>query len=256
RAPGLERLLDLGARPLRLSLPPRVVHVWAGLPDDDVLEPVGPGPSRCRARLEADAPRGRAGVGDLFRERREVVPRLRHGVALGRERLRVVPDRSLEGGLDEDADLLAIDLGELDERVGVLTLHRVHVEDVAEIDELARLRELRHQPRPRKTSKVGRVPALNTRREDGVIARAFVLHLDAGLIFEWLHHREERVLLAPAPGREHAHGPADLTGAPRRRRCARGLARRDDESDRDERHEMASERVAVHVLLLATYGDS
>src|SRR5262249_51983687 len=166
--PGLPGLLDAVRAPLDLALCPAVVRLGAGLAQDDVLDPVGAGPAGGGAALESDAPRRGAGAGDLLGERVEVVPGLRDLVAALLEGLGVVPAEPLGGGLDEDADLLAVDLGELGPVVGVPLAHLALVEHGREVDQLALAPELRHLARAGQAGRVGRVAAGDAGGEHGV----------------------------------------------------------------------------------------
>ena len=110
------------------------------------------------------APGRRAAGGDLLRERHQLVPGLRApGSRACWNALRVVPDQPLEGGLDEDADLLAVDLAELQPVLCVLLAHaRLSSTPLRSIS-LPGARELGHLAGAGQAGHVGRVAALDAR---------------------------------------------------------------------------------------------
>ncbi len=95
-----------------LAVGPRVVDLRSGLADHDVLDPVGGRPAGCGAGLQADTPGlgvvgGQAVGGGL-----QLVPGGRHGAVVG---VGVVPDQTLDRGLDEHPVQLLADGAQLDE---------------------------------------------------------------------------------------------------------------------------------------------
>src|SRR5205814_3523319 len=104
-------------------------------------------PRRCAAAL------------DGLLQGQKVLPCLGHGVVLGREVFRVVPDEALDGGPRKDLVELAVAqrLAELDPALRGAGLQLTHVDRVVERLDLALLRKLGEQLRARRGREVRRV---------------------------------------------------------------------------------------------------
>src|SRR5690606_21103608 len=150
--------------------------------------PVGAGPAGSGAGLETDAPAGLSalvgvGGGD------DGVPAVE--VTTGPD-IRVVPDETLDGGLDEHADELAVDRAQLDETGGGLADVLVVVDDRAQVDESALTGPFGHLTRAGKAGEVGQDAGLDTSAEHGVdVTGTGVLDLDAGPLLERDDHGAE-----------------------------------------------------------------
>ena len=152
--------------------------------------------------------------------------------------LGVVPDQTLDGGLDEDAVDAAVDHAEANETRRVVGLVGRRVDHVVELDELAGCLVLGHLPGAGQAGQVWQVARLDALGELRVdVASARVLDLDACLVDPWLDHRQERGLLSARPrshdgqrsadgSRRGSHGRGRARGARYDRSRRRGHGRR------------------------------
>jgi hypothetical protein len=125
----------------------------------------------------------------------------------------VVPDQTLDGGLDEKPVELAVDRAEIFPAARVVLGEGRHVQDLRQVLELARGGELVELAGVGEDDDVGRVPGLDPGREDGVeVAGGLELDLDAGPVRESLVHRVEGVGLLAAPDADDGYLAAQLPG--------------------------------------------
>ncbi len=173
-----------------------VVFLGTRLAEVDVLEQVGERPT-----VGATDRVGReARCIDGLRGREQIVPgrrRLDTGI---RERRDVVPNGRLVGGLEEEPVKRSVDRAELDRIVAKVRLHIVF----HEVERLQRLLpdEVLHEPRLRQERHVGRIPALDRRRElrRQLVARRCVLDIHVRVLLgEPVEHCLERLLLGAGP---------------------------------------------------------
>ncbi len=188
-------LLDFGRGEGQGAGDPLVVVLQRGGAQHDLFHPVGGRPTGGRARLDAHAPR-RAAVGDhLVHQGLHFFPGLGDGIAGFIPGLLGIPDQRLavDAFPDTGHDLVAALIGHhghVQPRLVVVGLQRVHVQELADVDDLVLAHEGGQQAGLREVDDVGGVARVHRGLDRGLeFLGALILHIDAGLLFKGLHRR-------------------------------------------------------------------